>query len=219
MAPEQPAPPPAPPATRGPGLLGWSVAVLVLAAAGLLALRLATGGPGAHGGPEPALLPDPVALPAFSLENAGGGRTGLAELRGKTWIADFIFTSCAGVCPEMAVGMRRVQREVAGDPDTLCVSISVDPERDTAEALRAYAAKEEAVPGRWIFLRGEKEVVHALGYDGFGLLDRKDPFLHSQRAALVDGDGRIRGYYRLTDPEGVEELLEAWRRVRGASRP
>ena len=214
-------PPPAPesrPAPRPgrPGVLAVTLVSLVLLAGALLAVRAALEAGRGGGSREEDDGPLPVLLevPDFSLVERGGRTVSRADLRGKVWIVDFIFTSCAGICPEMSGGMRRVHEEIGRDPGAVCVSITVDPETDTPEVLRKYADRHGASPDRWLFLRGEKGAVHALGYEGFAMLDPKDPFLHSQRAALVDGRGRVRGYFRLMEEEGRERLLEAWRRLR-----
>jgi protein SCO1/2 len=212
MSADAPAPT-APAESPRPGPLAVTAALLALGAAALLVAR---GGGAPRGAPVEPEEPVPVLgrVPAFSLEERSGRTVTDRDLRGRIWVADFIFTSCAGVCPEMSEGMRRVQAALGGDPDALCVSISVDPARDTPEVLRGYAARQGALPDRWLFLRGDLVAVHALGYEGFHLLDGKDPLLHSRHAALVDRQGRIRGYYGITETEGVERLLAAWRRVR-----
>src|SRR5580693_3812816 len=53
-------------------------------------------------------------------------------LRGKVWIADFIFTNCAGPCPRMSAQMRQVGNALRSDiKDLRLVSFTVDPVRDT----------------------------------------------------------------------------------------
>jgi protein SCO1 len=101
------------------------------------------------------------------------------------------------------------------DPDALCVSITVDPDRDTPEVLRGYAAKYGASEDRWLYLRGPVKEVLALSYGGFRIGDAEDPLIHSQRFVLVDRRGRIRGYYRGTESEEVERLLSDYRLIRG----
>ncbi len=202
------------PASTRPGPLAVTAAFLALSASALLLARAAA----TRREPPPAEAPEAVPLldrvPDFSLEERGGRTVAARDLRGKVWVVDFIFTSCAGICPAMSAGMRRVHEAMRGDADGLCVSVTVDPERDTPETLRRYAAEYGASPDRWLFLRGDQHAVHMLEYEGFHMGDPKDPFGHSQRAVLVDREGRIRGYYRITESEGVDQLLEAYRRVR-----
>lgn len=81
-------------------------------------------------------------------------------LKGKTVVISAFFTTCTSVCPPMNRNLEKVQ-EALGDrigKDVFIVSISVDPETDTPERLKAYAQKFHAKPG-WIFLTGKKENV------------------------------------------------------------
>src|SRR5262245_8219573 len=76
----------------------------------------------------------------FSFQERSGRTVGLDDLRGRVWIADFIFTGCAGICPGMTQNFRKVEealRDVSGQ--VVLVSFTVDPERDTEERLTAYA--------------------------------------------------------------------------------
>lgn len=147
-------------------------------------------------------LPVLADLPEFSLTERSGKTVTLNDLRGKVWVADFIFTGCAGPCPVMSKRMQTLQAELLRDrkDSVLCVSFSVDPENDTPEVLREYAETRGADPKRWLFLTGEKKKVRSLVADGFKLTVPKTPeeeeeLLHSTRFVLVDRKGRIRGYY------------------------
>jgi len=161
-------------------------------------------------------------LPAFSLVDHRGQAFGLSELAGAPWIADFIFTRCAGACPVMTARMARLQSQLPAR--TRLVSLTVDPEHDTVEVLARYAATFDAGPG-WIFATGPREALYALSVDGFKLEARAvpaeeqkagagdGPFLHSSKMALVDGRGRVRGYYDSTDPAALARLVDDTARV------
>jgi len=221
----EPAPGPAPPtSTPGPLLVTAGFLALV-AAAGMVALTLARPkaspphGEGPAGGEvvgaeTPGPLPDLGEVPDFSLEERSGATVSRESLKGRIWVADFIFTTCAGICPNMSRNMASVQNVLRKDGDAVCVSITVDPDKDTPERLREYARRYGASDEAWYFLRGPIGEVHSLGFHGFKMLDEKDPFLHSMRFALVDRTGRIRGYYRGTEEEGVKLILEDYRRLR-----
>jgi len=161
--------------------------------------------------PEP--FPVISTLPTFKFVERSGKPVGLEDLRGKVWVADFIFTNCAGVCPRMSMAMARVHEAVRRNGD-LCVSFTVDPERDTLEVLKGYAARYSASADSWLFLRGPQAEVQSLSYKGFLIGDEKDPFIHSERFALVDRQGRVRGYYHALDDGKVEELLRDYKRLR-----
>jgi protein SCO1 len=149
-------------------------------------------------------------LPDFSLTDQTDKQVTLADLKGKAWIADFIFTSCGGTCPMMTGQMRKLQ--VVLPTDIRMVSITVDPDRDTSKALAAYAAENGATHDRWLFLTGDKKALHDLCIQGFKLpLDDAggnviEPIAHSTRFVLVDKDGQIRGYYDGTEEDDVKRL-------------
>ena len=170
-------------------------------------------------------------LPDFSLVERSGRPITLADLRGKVWIASFIYTKCTETCPLQTAHMARLQRDLVGERDLRLVSITVDPERDTPEALREYADRYGADPERWLFLTGEKRAIYHLAQKGFRLavVDPDDqaqgpsfwPFgarpahashgskglvIHSSRLVLVDRQARTRGFYDGTDAQAVKRL-------------
>lgn len=108
-------------------------------------------------------------LPDFSLVERSGRRVTLADLRGKVWIANFIYTHCTDTCPLQSARLARLQEEFAREGDLRLVSITVDPARDTPKALTEYAARFGADPGRWLFLTGERQAIYTLAQQGFHL--------------------------------------------------
>lgn len=113
---------------------------------------------------------DASQVPNFTLIERSGRQITLADLRGKVWIADFIYTRCPDACPLMSAVMARLQAEFANEPDLRLISFSVDPQYDTPTVLASYAAKFGADRDRWLFLTGEKKVVYHLVQQGFKLL-------------------------------------------------
>ena len=81
-------------------------------------------------------------------------------LKGKVVLINFIFTTCQGVCSPMTANLARVQSYLAEHmgKEVVMISISVDPEIDTPEVLKKYAAKFKTGPG-WYFLTGDKRNV------------------------------------------------------------
>jgi protein SCO1/2 len=169
-------------------------------------------------GREDAPLPVLGEVPDFSFTERSGRAVARKDLMGRVWVADFIFTSCVGTCPEMSLRMAGVHEALRKDSDALCVSFSVDPERDSLEALRAYADRFSATADRWLFLRGPQDAVHRLEYGGFKMGDPTDALVHSERFVLVDRRGRIRGWYHGVDDAAVKDLLRDSRRI-GQERP
>ena len=187
--------------------LAWKVTLILiplLTAAGLFFLRqmevtrLAS-----------RTLPNNGIVPHFQLTDQNSQSFGSEQLRGKIWIADFIFTTCPGPCPMISSRMSETQKPLR-ESDVELVSFSVDPEHDTPAVLRDYAARLNAQPGRWHFLTGDKGVIYRLSIDGFKLAAAENGAtgpIHSTRMVLVDRDGVIRGYYDGTDADAVTRLL------------
>jgi protein SCO1/2 len=150
-------------------------------------------------------------LPSFEFVNQDAQPFGTAQLTGKIWIADFIFTSCPGPCPIISSRMSELQKPLE-KTDVHLISFTVDPEKDTPEVLAAYAEKLHAQPRRWDFLTGSRPAIYALARDGFKLAvsdsgDEAGMPVHSTRVVLVDRHGTIRGYYDALAPDAVTKLL------------
>jgi cytochrome oxidase Cu insertion factor (SCO1/SenC/PrrC family) len=142
-----------------------------------------------------------IPVPEFKLTERSGRTVTREDLKGKVWVASFVFVRCPGPCPQVTATMARLQKELPNSPDLKLVTFTVDPERDNAKELADYARRYQADPERWLFLTGMPEVeLHALLKDGFKVSAQraqnpKDEFDHSARLAVVDKDGNIRGYY------------------------
>jgi len=186
-------------------VLGLVGAILVAAGA------IAVVGARARYAPEPPRL---GSLPDFRLVERSGRPLSLADLRGRPWVADFIFTQCGGACPAMTARMARLRRDVS--PDVQFVSFTVDPAHDTPEVLARYATTLRADEG-WQFVTGPAKDLYALSVAGFKLAAMEappgdqvaggdGPFLHSSKFVLVDGEGVIRGYYDSTDEPAMRRL-------------
>ncbi len=149
-------------------------------------------------GTKPKVLTETasISVPDFRLTNQQGEPLGLSDMAGKIWIADFIFTNCPTICPAMTQEMARLQSEFVADP-VYFVSFSVDPERDTTEALTRYAKAYGADDRRWHFLTGDKAHIYQLAEQGFSLAagHKGSEILHSPRFVLVKADGNVHDYY------------------------
>lgn len=160
--------------------------------------------------------PPPVlgTVPAFSLIDQDGRAFGSEQLQGQVYIASFFFSRCPSICPLIMKSVKRIEdayRE-RGITGIRMVSITVDPDYDVPERLRAYAAEIGADPERWTLVTGELSAIRKVA-DGFhvpvgepqdlpgGLMD----IAHSGKLILVDGKGAIRGYFD-TDESGLDEV-------------
>jgi protein SCO1/2 len=169
-------------------------------------------------------LPHLGKLPEFALTAQDNQEFASAELEGKVWVADLIFTACSGPCLRMTSQMSRIQQALADEPDFKMISITVDPSRDSPERLTWYAGQAQADPARWTFLTGDMDKIEHLAESGLRLSvaseateDEGMAILHSDRFVLLDREGEIRGYYDGLDPVAVDRLIGDIRQLLAAS--
>ena len=157
-------------------------------------------------------LPELGAVPEFTLMDQRGRGFSESHLRGKVWIADFIFTRCAGPCPLMTQQLMNIAQDLAAEPDIRFVSFSVDPDYDTPKVLGEYADKFLADANRWFFLTGTRTWIYDLAIKHFHLAagglaeEGSGHILHSTKFVLVDHALKIRGYYDSLVPEQLQRL-------------
>lgn len=142
----------------------------------------------------------------FSYINQDDEQISLSDLKGKVWLANFVFTNCDTVCPPMTANMARLQQQMAEeDLNAEIVSFSVDPQRDTPETLKEFAGKFQADFSNWNFLTGyTAEDIKGLA-KAFKTLAEAEPgtdqFIHSTKIFLINQDGIIvKGYNGLEVP-------------------
>jgi cytochrome oxidase Cu insertion factor (SCO1/SenC/PrrC family) len=162
-------------------------------------------------------------LPAFTLTNQLGVRVTPAELSNKISVVCVIFTRCAGPCPEMTRRMSELQRVIPPDLPVRFVSVTTDPESDTPEVLKRYAARYDANGDRWWFLTGNKSDIALLTRHGLKLVAEEtkpedrvndaDLFIHSTVFVLLDRKGRLRGSIESTEPNFNNKVLQAVRKL------
>lgn len=145
-------------------------------------------------------------LPDFIFTQSNGQTFGLAEMKGKINVVDFMFTGCPMICPVMSAKMAVFYQAFAADTDVRFISITVDPQNDSLPVLRAYAKDHGVTDNRWVFLRAPIEEVIALSEKGFMLAADRLPGGHTTRFILVDNHGNIRGYYESGDDASLAKL-------------
>ncbi len=160
--------------------------------------------------------------PRFLLTDQDGAEFASGSLRGKLWVADFIFTRCTNMCPMLSGEMAKLQGTLRDDPllrEVRLVSFSVDPEYDRPAVLAEYAKRYDAETSHWTFVTGVRAEIWELSVDGFKLAvgenpgDVGQPLFHSDRFVLVDGGGRIRGYYGGMNSDELVRLVADLRSV------
>jgi protein SCO1/2 len=184
--------------------------------------------------PERASEALPIIGPVadFTLTNQAGRPISLADLRGRVWVADIIFTRCAGPCPEMTRKMKELQEALPAETEARLVTLTTDADHDTAEVLARYGKQYGADGDRWTFLTGDKVAIANLAIDSLKLTaiekppeERTDPndlFVHSTIFVVVDKQGRLRGSFEsvgdhVSWPDAKRAILDAVRKLENES--
>lgn len=191
---------------------------LLLFASGLAAPEAAF----AHGDDAPAeRLPVLGPAPGFTLTNASGAPLSLADLKGKVVAVSFIFTNCPDFCPLLTDKMVDIQQELgeAFGREVYFVSITVDPEVDRPEVLKAYAEMMGADRTGWAFVTGTQAEIHTVARQyGVFIEKRADGDVdHNLFTSLIDRTGTLRVQYmgqRFDPDEFLHDLRDLAREGR-----
>lgn len=156
------------------------------------------------------------AIPEFSLVDQGARPFARADMAGKIWIVDFIFTNCPTICPNLTKKMATLHDAMAADDGVRFLSISVDPENDTPAKLSEFVAKHGRVSPRWSLLTGPADEVERTVLRGFKTAMSKDNagnLAHGEKFVLVDRAQTIVGFFD-ADEEGFARLRASIERLR-----
>ena len=153
----------------------------------------------------------------FQLTNQLGAAVTLADLHGKVWIANVIFTRCPGPCLTMSRQLAGLAGRLPGGDETHIVTLTIDPEFDTPAVLARYAGKLGGDTSRWWFLTGAPRELRRLSVDDlkFVAVDKEakeqqstdDLFIHSTYFMVVDRRGRLRSVIESVEPGANEKTL------------
>lgn len=151
-------------------------------------------------------------IPDFSFVNQDNQTITNNSFNEQVYIADFFFIHCPAICPKVRQQMLRLYERYEDDDRVMLISHSLDPKRDTVEALHKYAAKIEVTANKWHFLTGDKDLIYDMA-DAHFVPAFEDPdapggFDHSGKLILVDQDRHVRGFAEGTDPESVTEFFQ-----------
>ncbi|MGE6260989.1 SCO family protein [Heyndrickxia sporothermodurans] len=151
----------------------------------------------------------------FTFTDQTGKKFGLQDLKGKVWVANFIFTNCATVCPQLTKYMSDVQKEIKkkGYDDVNFVSFSVDPEVDTPKDLKNYAAKFEADFSTWHLLTGySQDKIKDFAMDNFKNVvvkpENDTQVVHGTSFYLVNKDGEVVKDYSTQNGFPLDEIVK-----------
>ncbi|MES2240383.1 MAG: SCO family protein [Bacteroidota bacterium] len=135
--------------------------------------------------------------PKFDLTNQDNQKINNASYKGKVYVLEFFFTTCPSICPKMNQSMLVLEKKFFGNPNFGIVSITIDPNHDTAEVLKAHAELIGVKSSNWNFLTGDRQTIFDLANKGFNLYAGENSkvnggFEHSGMFALIDKNGNIR---------------------------
>ena len=157
----------------------------------------------ADSGSSKGTLPRIGLAPAFMLTTQEGTQLSLSDLRGNPLVVTFIFTSCRSACPILTSKLVAIQRRISKTvkPSVRFLAISVAPEIDTPDVLKAYAKAHGADLRSWTFLTGTSSVIEdvARRYAVFQKRRAPDDIEHTFLTSIVDAKGVLRVQY-----QGVE---------------
>jgi protein SCO1 len=161
--------------------------------------------------------------PKFELINQDSKKVTNETYKGKVYVLEFFFTTCPTICPKMNESMLLIEKKFFGNPNFGIVSITIDPEHDTAKVLKEHANLLGVKSTNWNFLTGDKAYIFNLANKGFNLYAGENKkvaggFEHSGLFALIDKNGNIRCrndefgnpilYYDGLDKMGVRNLQQ-----------
>lgn len=162
-------------------------------------------------------LKDEVNYPIedFTFTNQDGEQLSKKDLKGKVWVADFVFTNCADVCPPMTANMAKLQDMIKEEKleNVEIVSFSVDPTVDKPEVLKEYGQKFNVDFSNWSFLTGySQEEIEKFALESFKALVKKpeegDQVIHGTDFYLIDQEGVMRKYYTGLKEVPFDQIVE-----------
>lgn len=153
-------------------------------------------------------------ISSFEFYNQDSSLLRSSSLDGKVYVANFIFTTCNNICPDMMSQMKRIEKAFLGDPQVAFLSFSVTPWIDDVKTLKKYSEVNQISSAHWSLLTGDKEAIYTLARQSFfaeeslGFTKDSNDFLHTEHFILVDQKGRIRGIYNGTLPLDADQCIE-----------
>lgn len=153
----------------------------------------------AHQAKSTGRLPVVGQAPEFALVDQHGARKSLADLQGRVLAVTFIYATCKDTCPMLTAKMAQIQQKLGADfgKRVHFVSITVEPEIDTPEVLKAYADKFGADPAGWSFLTGPSADIQQVvrRYGAFAKRMKPGDVDHLFLTSLIDRKGVLRVQY------------------------
>ena len=163
-----------------------------------------------HAAPAAPPRSDSIYELSASLVDQDGQAASLDVFRGHPVLISMFYATCPDACPLLIADLKRIERELSPHTraDLRIVLVTLDPEHDTPEALRALARAHGLDTSRWRLLRAPDDTVREIAAV-LGIRYRQLPeggFNHSSVITLLDASG-----VALARVEGVGQPLDALR--------
>ena len=152
-------------------------------------------------------------IPNFKFTNQMGETISEQTFSGKIYVADFFFTSCPGICKRLTSNLRIVQDSFKNDQKVLLLSHSVNPETDSVTILHHYAETFGVIQNKWHLVTGPRDSLYTIARKAYfadedlGMKKNSNDFLHTENMLLIDTHRRIRGVYKGTSINDIQNLI------------
>ena len=152
-------------------------------------------------------------IPDFTFINQQGDTITEKTFLGKIYVANFFFTTCPGICKKLTTNLGLVQNAFEKDTTLLLLSHSVTPEKDNSQRLKEYANEHGVLSNKWHLVTGNREKIYFIARNAYfadedmGEKKTKDDFLHTENVLLIDKHRRIRGVYKGTSVQEMNNLI------------
>jgi cytochrome oxidase Cu insertion factor (SCO1/SenC/PrrC family) len=136
-----------------------------------------------------------------------------SDLKGKVIVAAYLYTQCPHGCAAVTAQLQKLNQEFTTHPGIQLLSVAIQPERDSVAMLKGYAEAVGATEkSPWWFITGDRQKLWDFMTKEVGMVPAKlipederitpeDQYEHDLRIALLDGQGRVRGYYAVFHPQ------------------
>lgn len=149
----------------------------------------------------------------FSFVDQNGNTITEKDIAGRIYVANFFFTSCPGICPQVTKNLKLVQDAFINDSFVMLLSHTVSPSIDNINVLRRYGINYGIQDYKWHLLTGNKEKLYSIARKSYfadedlGFQKNSNDFLHTENVLLIDQKRRIRGIYKGTSPIEMQHII------------
>ena len=152
-------------------------------------------------------------IPDFNFTDQNGNPITRKTFDNKITVVDFFFTTCPGICKKLTASLSKVQDAFKDNNDVMLLSHTVTPEKDSVTVLKRYADEHAVTSGKWYLVTGKRNDIYTIARTAYfadedmGWKEDSTTFLHTENILLIDKHHHIRGIYKGTIPNEVDDLI------------